>query len=349
MHATLLRWLTDRVAVRGDATDQVLPFQRSPTARPLSVETFDSPTVKQLVALEHETPRSSPPNAPPEVGLGISDQLVPFQRSMSVVNAPDFALKPPTAKQLAAFVQDTPCSAGDRVPLGLGLVVMLHRLPFQRSTSVFEAAAPATNRVPAARQDVGFVHAIASSWAPVAPVGPGTVTIDHVFPFQASTNARFAPATVWLPTAKQLVVLAHDTAASVLPISLGLAVTDQVLPFHCCTDAVAADWPTAKQRVAVGHDTPLSSLAEAPVGMAPVAPVALVDAAPVGVPGENAAPVASAIAAATASARPPMMPPVAPAPDAHLRPSCARRTPAYAPFRRRDRRVRRNACVVHAP
>ena len=86
---TLPRWLTDRVAVRGAATDQVLPFQRSPTARPSVVETFDSPTVKQLVVLEHETPRSSPRNAAPDVGLDTSDQLLPFQRSMSVVNAPD--------------------------------------------------------------------------------------------------------------------------------------------------------------------------------------------------------------------------------------------------------------------
>ena len=99
-------------------------------------------------------------------------------------------------------------------------------------------------------------------------------------------------------------MLAHDTASSALPTIAGLVATDHVLPFHCCAEAVAADWPTAKQCVALGHDTPASWLALAPVGMWLVAGTG-VGAAPVGVASATTEPAASAIATKAVVARAP--------------------------------------------
>jgi hypothetical protein len=64
----------------------------------------------------------------------------------------------------------------------------------------------------------------------------------------------------WLPTAKQLVVLAHDTPLSVPPAARsGVAVTDQLVPFHCSTKMSAPACPIAKQLVELAHDTAVSA------------------------------------------------------------------------------------------
>jgi len=66
-----------------------------------------------------------------------------------------------------------------------------------------------------------------------------------------------------LPTAKQFVVVGHDTSASPVEGTLGLVTIDHVLPFQRSISVVVADvwaenvWmePTAKHEVLVGHET----------------------------------------------------------------------------------------------
>ena len=68
------------------------------------------------------------------------------------------------------------------------------------------------------------------------------------------------------PTAKQLVVLGHDTPnspAPIEPLGLGVAMIFQLLPFQCSTrlttvykGAALYVEPTAKQLVVLGHETP---------------------------------------------------------------------------------------------
>src|SRR5437016_2271349 len=75
-------------------------------------------------------------------------------------------------------------------------------------------------------------------------------------PFHRST-AGMPPET---PTAKQLVVLGHDTLFS--PPTLGLGTIAQLVPFHRSIRAP----PTAKQLVVLVHDT-LDSPPTAPGGL----------------------------------------------------------------------------------
>ena len=63
--------------------DQVLPFQCSISAWSVN-PVIEFPTATQLVALAHDTPVSALHVAPAELGLATTDQLTPFQRSVSV-------------------------------------------------------------------------------------------------------------------------------------------------------------------------------------------------------------------------------------------------------------------------
>ena len=70
----------------------------------------------------------------------------------------------------------------------------------------------------------------------VEPIGLGLGTVDQVVPFQYTISGTRAVNAPEEPTAKQLVALGHDTAANVLgcdPFRLGVATTDQLVPFHC--------------------------------------------------------------------------------------------------------------------
>jgi hypothetical protein len=106
------------------------------------------------------------------------------------------------------------------------------------------------------------VHEIADSWVDNAPAGLGLVTIVQPVPFHRSINVPVALEPEELPTAKQLVVLVHDTATSWLfdaPAGLGLATIAQVVPFHRCINVrmtfALLYFPTAKQFVALLHET----------------------------------------------------------------------------------------------
>ena len=89
---------------------------------------------------------------------------------------------------------------------------------------------------------------------------------DHAEPSQCSTSARVSPMNgrVRSPTAKQLVVLVHDTAFSSAPaeVRFGDAAIDQAVPSQPSMNGVdrppdaSLEVPTAKQVVALGHDVP---------------------------------------------------------------------------------------------
>ena len=79
----------------------------------------------------HDTPyrRPSGPKGPGGVGVGWIFQVVPVQRSASVV-AP---LALPTAVHALAEVHDTPDSTAFVAPDGFGVVWTVHFVPFQSS------------------------------------------------------------------------------------------------------------------------------------------------------------------------------------------------------------------------
>jgi hypothetical protein len=95
----------------------------------------------------------------------------------------------------------------------------------------------------------------------------GLGAIDQLLPFHCSIRS--------VPTAKQLVVLAHDTPLSALLLGaerFGLATIDQLAPSHCSIsdfidEAPGISYqPTAKQLVALAHETLVSALGREPTG-----------------------------------------------------------------------------------
>ena len=149
--------------------------------------------------------------------------------------------------------------------MGIGGLSSVHRVPFHCST----IPGPVTvGPLPTATQFVDDSHAM-----PFKPVpfesGLGLATIDHLAPSQRSTSVLLADDDVEeLPTAKQLVVVGHDTSASELPdalAALGLATIDHVAPFQCSISVFviwvgenASTEPTAKHDVTPRHETELS-------------------------------------------------------------------------------------------
>ena len=87
-------------------------------------------------------------------------------------------------------------------------------------------------------------------------------TCDQAVPFQRSNSGGRDVAVAVPPAAKQLVVLAHDTATSEPPCaSFGLRLIDQCEPSHRSMTGPPTPSPTAKQLAAVAQDTPASRLA----------------------------------------------------------------------------------------
>ena len=96
-----------------------------------------------------------------------------------------------------------------------------------------------------------------------SPVGVGLGMIDQRVPFQCSTNVKVAELVSWVPTAKQLVRVGHDTALNSDELRLGLTTIDHRVPFQCSTKVRVVvepveELPTAKQLVGLTHATPPS-------------------------------------------------------------------------------------------
>jgi hypothetical protein len=149
---------------------------------------------------------------------------------------------------------------------GIGTIDQL--LPFHRSAN--KPAPPS----PTAKQLVVLAHDTAVKFDCDAPCGFGLTTIDHLAPFQCSTNVlktAFSEAGLVAenPTAEQSVEVAHDTPTSTPSVGaagLGLGTIDQLDPFHRSISVAVAVLPTAKQLVAEAHDTPASPTPTSPAG-----------------------------------------------------------------------------------
>jgi len=119
-HDTALNVTSVTPAGVGLATiDQLVPSHRSINVwdvEVVDVSTLSSPTAKQLVELEHDTPSNSTAARAGGLGLATIDQLVPFQCSINVPFPPV-----PTAKQSDALEHDTAESSPFGGPGGLTL------------------------------------------------------------------------------------------------------------------------------------------------------------------------------------------------------------------------------------
>lgn len=219
---------------------QLVPFHRSASVLQLLAPMY-SPTAMHIVVLAQETPCRIVDVAPTGFGLGMTDQLVPFQRSIKlfVVVLVEYE---PTAKQLVVLAQDTPFRVATRLAGSTaGPGRSDHAVPFQRSTTGLVLVPPKES--PTAKQLVVDGHDTASNSLREAPVG-GAV-IDQAVPFQRSASATMVPsvnAVGWyLPTAMQLVSVEHDTPSKTGSRELaGLSVEliDQLVPFHASASVI---------------------------------------------------------------------------------------------------------------
>ena len=109
-------------------------------------------------------------------------------------------------------MQCTPASPLTAIPTGLGLPAIDHAVPFQRSTNVLVCSAAVPN-CPTATQLVLVRQCTLVNPLLVAPDGLGVVVATHCVPFQRSVKRVVVFGVSATPTAKQLAVVAHETAA----------------------------------------------------------------------------------------------------------------------------------------
>jgi len=188
----------------------------------------------------------------PALGLGTTDQLVPFHDSTNVLLCTlRLCSRKPTAVQAAGDTHDTPSSQLE--PLtggGWGEGATDQLVPFHDSTSVLTTS-PLRSKEPTAVQAVADAHDTPSRSAAMPGVGVGT--IDQLVPFHDSTIVFSLPVR---PTAVQADADRHDTPPRTP--GPGLGTTDQLVPSHDST-SVPEPWkPTAVQADADTHDTPSS-------------------------------------------------------------------------------------------
>ena len=116
---------------------------------------------------------------------------------------------------------------------GSGVALTDHVRPFQDSTSVSVIDSARILKEPTALQLVALTQDTPLNRARL--LGFGLLTTDHVEPSQDSTSVALPE----LPTASQALALAHETPAKRLLVEdfplLGLATTDQAVPFHTST------------------------------------------------------------------------------------------------------------------
>jgi hypothetical protein len=256
---------------------QLDPFHRIANVRgrlaPVNV-----PTAMHIVALAHETPERMAELAPAGFGLGITDQALPFQRSINV-----FVVVPveydPTAKQLVGLAQSTPFSIATMlVESTAGLGCVDHVVPFQRSRSGLVTAPP--KKSPTAKHVVVDGHDTASNSLREAPVGGGV--IDHAVPFQRSARVTRLdpdrPIGRYEPTVMQLVEVEHDTPLNSGCRELagfGVEVIDQLVPSKASAsvkDSVPSEVsidrkPMAIQLVALEQETSNNCVMREPAGV----------------------------------------------------------------------------------
>ena len=200
--------------------------------------------------------------ARPALGLGTTDQLVPFHDSTNVLICTlSICSRKPTAVQAAGDTHDTPVSQLEPFTGGgWGEGATDQLVPFHDSTSVLTTS-PLRSKEPTAVQAVADAHDTALR-SPAMP-GVGVGATDQLVPFHDSASVFCLPLR---PTAVQAVTDRHDTPAKTPP-ELGLGTTDQTVPSHDSTSVpdppLLPLWkPTAVQADADTHDTPSSWFAK---------------------------------------------------------------------------------------
>ena len=125
---------------------------------------------------------------------------------------------------------------------------MDHAVPFQCSASVW----PSLLLLPTPVQLVALGHETPLRIVAVEPLGFGLATIVQLVPSQCSAKVCGASFVPPLPTALQLVSLAHDTPfrlGTVEPSGLGLVSIDHPVPLQCstkvCRPELVEKFPTA--------------------------------------------------------------------------------------------------------
>ena len=130
--------------------------------------------------------------------------------------------------------------------------------------------------LPTAKQLVGLEHEMAFNGLVLAGAGPALTTRVHAVPFQRAMSDCDGPPPAGdvknSPTAKQALVLGHETPWKMLRVlpGFGLFTIAHAEPFQRSTKVSVgkrkgprvsfASEPTAKQLVAVAHDTLTSRL-----------------------------------------------------------------------------------------
>src|SRR5260370_862726 len=130
---------------------QLLPFHRSAkVVVPEFDVAFRFPAAVQAAGVVQDTAARKPPGG--GLGVGWMVQLVPFHRSARVpVGLPKLSVRPPTAVQATANVQDT--AARKPPPAGLGVCWMRQFVPSHRSARGRFAAVPVAMQADGAVQD----------------------------------------------------------------------------------------------------------------------------------------------------------------------------------------------------
>jgi len=183
-----------------------------------------------------------------------SDQLFPFHCSTTPYK---IDADVPMATQLVVFEQDTPPSTDPKPRSGLAMTDQSPLPPQCSITLLFE--------YPTAKQLVGLGHDTPPSAVSLVGFGVPSMVDQLPRPFQCSTTlftAKPPRNESYLPTAKQLFALGHDTDPNEASFGgLRFIMNDQRLPFQCSTNGLIpppSEKPTAKQLVSLGHDTPAS-------------------------------------------------------------------------------------------
>src|SRR6516162_8190758 len=162
----------------------------------------------------------------PGLGVGTTDHRVPFQDSITVLNAVPLGETAPTAVHASADTHDTPFRSLP-VPARLGVRTTDQRVPFQDSARV-PPGPPCVK--PTAMQAAAEAQDTATSSLLLLPkLGLGTS--DQRVPSQRSARVTSAPMLFrrW-PVAMHMFAETQDTASRKLPPArrFGLCTTDQV-------------------------------------------------------------------------------------------------------------------------
>ena len=192
-------------------------------------------------------------------------QDIPFQRSATVCTTPDAKCCSPVAVQEDGEVHEMPPRKVWTDPAGLGVLRIVHLLPFQ--CSLRARAGPDCDVVvkyaPTAMQSDGEMHETPIRPLAWAPEGLGTGWMVHRVPFHRSARAPESD----IPTAMHADGAVQDTAPSDAPGTVGMRCLRQLVPFHLSASALLAPVPTAMQADGLVQSTPNSWLSAAPIGL----------------------------------------------------------------------------------